>query len=483
MTKKFAKFISHNLILLTILLIGLFFRIYNFKNLYIFEHDQDLYSWIVKDILSGHLRLIGQLTSIDGVFIGPLYYYFLVPFYRIFNYNPLAAILPATIVSLAAIVSVYYVFWRLFEKRTGLIAAFIYSVSFPIAIIDRWIVPTQLVIIWSIWFLYLCFSILKNNPQVFFISGILTGLIWHIHVGLVPILLLVPICLVITKQKIPKNQIIYSIFLFFILSLPYFVFELKHDFLQTRSLISAMTVERGAIEVFERFKIAFSGASIALSRFLVIGGRVHVTVVYLLFFSLIYFFKKRQIITKKQIIAVISWIFLVVFTQFLSKRDISDYYFNSIIIIAILLTALLLSHFIKQRKLLLIVLSIYFLWNLSKLAGYKLNNTYEYKKGVVDYIKSDASRKSYPCIAVNYVADFGSGVGFRYLLWYENLATIIPNENVPVYKILIPQDRYKGESDFISGLFGLKLPEEKKFDFNVCSDSKYKQPPLFLYTD
>ena len=66
--------------------IALFFRLYKLREFYIFEHDQDLYSFIVRDILSGHFRLIGQLTSIDGVFIGPLYYYLLAPFYALFGY-------------------------------------------------------------------------------------------------------------------------------------------------------------------------------------------------------------------------------------------------------------------------------------------------------------------------------------------------------------------------------------------------------------
>src|SRR3989344_5149976 len=92
--------------LVLIIGIALFFRLYKLREFYIFEHDQDLYSFIVKDILSGHLRLIGQLTSIEGVFIGPLYYYLLAPFYWLFNYNPVSAIIPATFVGLATIISI-----------------------------------------------------------------------------------------------------------------------------------------------------------------------------------------------------------------------------------------------------------------------------------------------------------------------------------------------------------------------------------------
>lgn len=113
----FKKYL-HLYILAVLLVIGLFFRVYKLSEFYIFEHDQDLYSWIVKDILvDGHLRLIGQVTSIEGLFIGPFYYYLLAPFYFIFNMNPLAAMIPANIINLLTAISLYWVLARFFDRR------------------------------------------------------------------------------------------------------------------------------------------------------------------------------------------------------------------------------------------------------------------------------------------------------------------------------------------------------------------------------
>ena len=65
---------SHLLILALILVIGLFFRSYQLTERFEFAHDGDLYSWIVKDIVvNHHFRLIGQLTSAPGIFIGGLF--------------------------------------------------------------------------------------------------------------------------------------------------------------------------------------------------------------------------------------------------------------------------------------------------------------------------------------------------------------------------------------------------------------------------
>ena len=47
------------IILLVILILAFFLRVYNFKSYYVFSHDQDIASWIVKDVIvNGHLRLI-----------------------------------------------------------------------------------------------------------------------------------------------------------------------------------------------------------------------------------------------------------------------------------------------------------------------------------------------------------------------------------------------------------------------------------------
>lgn len=68
------------LILGFIILLGLFFRTYKVVDNLSFAHDSDLYSWIAKDIIvDKHFRLIGQLTTAPGIYIGGLFYFLLFP--------------------------------------------------------------------------------------------------------------------------------------------------------------------------------------------------------------------------------------------------------------------------------------------------------------------------------------------------------------------------------------------------------------------
>ena len=110
-----------------------------------YTHDNDLAGWIVKDIVvDRHLRLIGQLTSSPGIFIGPLFYYLQIPFYLVTGMDPIGGAWLSVIVGLLGVASMWYV--------GGFIPAFIYATSFLIFNTEREVSPTTPVYLWSIWF-------------------------------------------------------------------------------------------------------------------------------------------------------------------------------------------------------------------------------------------------------------------------------------------------------------------------------------------
>lgn len=132
---------KHRLFLLVVLL-AIFFRTYDIVGRFDFAHDGDLYSWIVKDIVvDKHLRLIGQQTTAMGIFIGPLFYYMLIPFFILTRMDPIGALIPITIFGIATVISYYFVFLKLFNKTVGLIASFLYAVLLVPVYFDLRVVP------------------------------------------------------------------------------------------------------------------------------------------------------------------------------------------------------------------------------------------------------------------------------------------------------------------------------------------------------
>src|SRR4051812_47085467 len=99
----FEKY-RYQIALLVILLIGLFFRTYQIVERFEFAHDGDLYSWMVKDVVvNHHPRLIGQLTSAQGIFIGPLFYYALIPFFLLTHMDPIGGNILFVIIGMAVL--------------------------------------------------------------------------------------------------------------------------------------------------------------------------------------------------------------------------------------------------------------------------------------------------------------------------------------------------------------------------------------------
>src|SRR3989338_11223175 len=108
--------------LFIVLILALITRGYQLQARFLYSHDNDLASWIVKDIVvDRHLRLIGQLTSSPGIFIGPLFYYLLIPFYLAARMDPVGSLAFSLLVGLATVTSIYWVLNTLFRDRKSVV--------------------------------------------------------------------------------------------------------------------------------------------------------------------------------------------------------------------------------------------------------------------------------------------------------------------------------------------------------------------------
>src|SRR3989338_3470955 len=91
---------------------------------------------------------------VDRMDIGPLFYYFLVPFFILTKMDPVGATIPAVLLGLATIISYYWVFSKIFNEKVGLLGALLYAILPATVSLDRWIVPTITTPLWSIWYFY-----------------------------------------------------------------------------------------------------------------------------------------------------------------------------------------------------------------------------------------------------------------------------------------------------------------------------------------
>ena len=94
-------------ILLSILLIlALFVRVYRTEDLLGFYYDQGRDAKVIWRLWhEGRPFLIGPVTGLQGIFLGPLYYYLIAPFYLIGGGSP---IIPAVFLAFLSTIAVFF---------------------------------------------------------------------------------------------------------------------------------------------------------------------------------------------------------------------------------------------------------------------------------------------------------------------------------------------------------------------------------------
>lgn len=492
---SFFKKRPHLLILILILLVGLFLRSYHLVERYNFAHDGDLYSWIVKDILiNHHLRLIGQETTAPGIFIGPLFYYLITPFFLIFNMDPIGALVPITIIGFLTILSYYFVFAKLFTKKLGLLAAFIYAVSLELVQLDRLVAPSTLTNIWVVWYFYTIVSLSRGNFNLLPVLGLLIGLIWHIHIALLPTLIAVPIAILVSKKMPSRKQIIHFLGVLFISSLPLIIFELKHSFQQSISLLNNFSLEREGAKGIYKFQLVLEMVNknlntliFAPQSFKIFQNYIFMLVILLSPILLIY----KKILRFKDLLPLYSWVLGVIAFFSLSSSPISEYYFANLEIIFILIISSLLYFLSKNplgKILVITILTMMAFKNIHFMITQSYyNKGYLERKTVVSYITEDAKQKSYHCFAISYITTPGENVGFRYFFYLKNAHLIKPKLDVPVYNIFIPDELSKEEVDVKFGHIGIISPK-KTYSENlmqeICQEENTNlTEPMFGYVE
>ena len=451
--------------LLLALLIGFFTRAYQGLDRFIYAHDNDLASWMVKDIVvDKHFRLIGQETSSGGVFIGPLFYYSLIPFYLIGNMDPAPTIAFSWIIGLSAIASIYFVVGRLHGRKAGIIAALFYSASYLIVITEREVVPTTPVMLWSIWAYYAAHLLFAGNRRGLWLAAGLLALVWHINLALI---LLLPIFAagVLCKLKNFKTSDFFGpLLLLLLLSSPLIIFEFRHSFLQTRSLLSSFTgnpqktLTRTVRQKIDNVVTITVKNSTRLFAFnLQENHRYYIPIFLLAVFIALTLTKKLSPVS---FFIISAWLLLFIGFFVIHPLNLSEYYLNGINILWLIIASVFLASIPVITP---FILALFLYLNLNYFLSSSINKIgYRQKKAIVDFIKQDAAAHNYPCVSVSYMTDEGQQFGYRYFFYLAGVHVNQPKSNSPVYTIVFPHRR-ANRLDKTFGALGLVLPNYSQY--------------------
>src|SRR3989344_3334081 len=112
--KTYLKFIFKNKIFLLVFIIflaHLFLRFYQIDTRSPFGYDQVDNAWAAMNIIVNHkFPLLGfQAKGNSGIYIGPIYYYFISIFYFVTNLNPIASGIAAGVTSIFTFLTLFYI--------------------------------------------------------------------------------------------------------------------------------------------------------------------------------------------------------------------------------------------------------------------------------------------------------------------------------------------------------------------------------------
>lgn len=233
------RFLQTNKLLVGILLLASFLRLYRISDYMTFLGDEGRDVLIVKGILEGDFTLLGPRASAGDFFTGPIYYYFMAPFLWLFQLDPVG---PAIMIALLGIVTVFLVYWfgkTIFGKNAGLIAALLYTISPLVISYSRSSWNPNPMPFFSLVFLLVLYKALKTGKKLlFFVIGFLYGIMLQLHyielfMGVILFVIIFLYQLFYDRKRILVKYVTrYGIiFVGFLVGFsPFLAFEVRHGF-------------------------------------------------------------------------------------------------------------------------------------------------------------------------------------------------------------------------------------------------------------
>jgi len=315
--------------LVGVLALAAFLRFYKIEEYMIFLGDEGRDAIIVKDMIDKwHFPLIGPPTSVGNIYLGPLYYYMMLPPMVLTNFNPVSASVMVAMIGVATVFLVYYLGKTWFGRGAGLLAAYLYAIS-PVTInYSRfsWN-PNPL----PFFTLLAILSIVKLQKSNNFLWLILTGLslaaalqMHYLALILIPVIVILWFYQVLKKSE-KKNFLkgtLLGVGAFLLVMSPLFWFDLRHNFLNYKAVIALFgkgeTIGMNLFSNLGRIPEIYN--HVLIGRYMAGENALLAMLLSLIIFTLLIYW----IIKRKIILAV--WIIVGLLGLSFYQNDIYDHY-------------------------------------------------------------------------------------------------------------------------------------------------------------
>ncbi|MBP6979735.1 glycosyltransferase family 39 protein [Candidatus Curtissbacteria bacterium] len=360
--KKFFSYAKNQklefLSLLFLVLIASILRLWNIEGHMTFLGDEGRDALVLLNIFQeGRLTLLGPSASVGGFFLGPAYYYLVIPGFLLFGMSPVGMAFEVAVLGFATVIILYLLIKKYLGFLPAILATLLYSVSPVVVMFSRssWN-PNILPFLSLLIFVFLLLSKEKNKIVFSFAVGAIFGLAIQSHyLGLILALPIFIITTIFSINNISRLIKIYLItFLGFLFTFsPYFLFELRHGFKNTSTIIEFVTKPSGAVGIreFQFGDNALSAISRLFRETLSITNSETALFVGLATLLLavisVGFFKSKKI--SNFYLVVIIWALSGILGLAFYNGELYNYYFSFLFPVPFLLLSLIFFIFKNQK--------------------------------------------------------------------------------------------------------------------------------------
>lgn len=440
--KQLKKIIKNHLPLLIMLFAGAFLRLYALEKRTSFGADQEELSFRAVELLSGDPVVLGLPTSVGKFAIGPFFTYLWTLYLFLFRGDPVAGSYLSITLGLVTIAAFYFAGEKLFDKRTGIFLAGIYTFSHAAYVWDISPWPPSAFYLAQI-LLTLGANIATKNPFGLILVALGFSIGFSSHVAIFISLLPVLLFWLIKRPKLAdKKAILVSFLIVFVGILPNFVFDITHNFDNFKRFIGAASAplsEAATLPTPDKIFRTLHMSSV--EYFIPFVNKTHSLVVFLLVVAagIVAFIRKRSYI----LLLLLLSIFSPPLVFFFWKGNFSEYYLTLTTVPAFIFLVGFLFHkfYEKGKSLVFVVIIILFLYNIDAWAKRVRPLNLEAMKKAVLFIVENGGREDY---SVSMTTEPGYHFGYNYLFHYYGASPDIPPKKgeTKIFTIVIPPGYY-----------------------------------------
>lgn len=224
-------YMTKNKILVAIILFGsLLVRIWRVPQLFYFGIDEEYQSTIAWSLAKNfHVIWIGVNSSV-GFYLGPIFTYLNAFLFYLSKGDPIILGYVASLIGVVTTASILYIGKKLYNIKVGTIAGILYGFSAFIVFFDRRFWNPMPIPLISLWLFFSLIKMSKNTRWLIVLMGLM-GLVYHLHLSLLIYWPFIAFVVAKYRGKIKISTWILAAGIYFILTSPLLVFDIKNHFI------------------------------------------------------------------------------------------------------------------------------------------------------------------------------------------------------------------------------------------------------------